>query len=290
MKFFWYSVILFILGYLVTLGCRPMTMPDEFRHAEIVREMRAQSAPFSPRLLTVRYFEKPILCHHCNLAPVRCFAANAFGMRLPAALFTGLTGAMIAATVWQRRRDAKLAALAFGFYMSFALVYGIATMPITDAPVTFFTTAAILSAFLASLEAPWGRRRIFLEILCAFSLAGGFYTKGAVGLAVPGVSIFCFLVWEKRWREFYRLPLIVLPVLLAVVLPLAWKIHRAEPDFWNYFINVEHIQRFTQNAPGQHPQPWWYFLPVICIGTLPGITFLPCLFGWGGRFRCPLAP
>ncbi len=293
MKFFWYGIFLFIVGYLATLGCRPMVAPDEFRHAEIVREMQVSGNALSPHLIGVRYFEKPILTHHCNLASMKLFGNNHFGLRFPAALFTLLTGGLIALVIWQRRKDAKLAALAFGFYMSFLLVYGIGIMPLTDAPLTFFTTAATFCAFLAAVEEKFTKRKVTLEICCGLALAGGFYAKGALGLAVPGISIAAFLIWDKRWKEFYRLPLLIVPVMLAAILPLAWKIHQAEPEFWKYFIQVEHIQRFTQDARGQHPQPWWFFFPVLFVGALPGITFLPCLLrvkkdGWKTLLSRPI--
>ncbi|MCQ2352131.1 MAG: phospholipid carrier-dependent glycosyltransferase [Victivallaceae bacterium] len=279
MKFFWYGILLFAVGYLVMTGVRPLVTPDEFRHAEIVREMQVSQDKFSPRLLGVRYFEKPLLGHYCNLASTRIFGMNPFGLRFPAAFFTLLTGGLIALVVWQRRQDAKLAALAFGFYMSFGLVYILGITPLADAPLCFFTTAATFFAFLAAVEETWSRRKAMLEILCGLALTGGFYAKGALGLAIPGISVAAFLIWDKRWKEFYRLPLLVLPAMLLTLLPIAWQIHRSEPDFWRYFIEIEHIQRFTREVSGQHPEPWWFFFPVLLIGALPGITFLPCFAG-----------
>ncbi len=279
MKFLRYGLLLFVVGYLVMIGVRPLVTPDEFRHAEIVREMQLADNKFSPRLLGVRYFEKPLLGHYCNLVSTRVFGMNPFGLRFPAAFFTLLTGGLIALVVWQRRQDAKLAALAFGFYMSFGIVYILGITPLTDAPLCFFTTAATFFAFLAAVEEKWSRRKVTQEILCGLALTGGFYAKGALGLAIPGIAVAAFLIWDKRWKEFYRLPLLVLPAMLLTMLPLAWKIHQSEPDFWRYFIEIEHIQRFTQEARGQHPEPWWFFFPVLLIGALPGITFLPCLAG-----------
>ena len=39
MKYFWLSFLFFVVAYLVPLGGRPLVPPDEFRYAEIPREM-----------------------------------------------------------------------------------------------------------------------------------------------------------------------------------------------------------------------------------------------------------
>jgi 4-amino-4-deoxy-L-arabinose transferase len=65
-----------------------------------------------------------------------------------------------------------------------------------------------------------------------------------------------------------------LAVAILVVLPWALMVHDREPDFWHYFFWVEHIQRFMSDKP-QHPNPFWYFVPVIVIGALPWSAVFP---------------
>ena len=277
MKFFWSALFFIAITYFVTLNCRPLVTPDEFRYGEIAREMIENDNFFSPRLFTLRYFEKPVLTHQMNMVSLKLFGETPFGVRFAGAFLTVLTGLMTAALVWRRRRDGKLAWMSFGFFASFIWVYILGTTSLTDAPLSFFTTAALYSGFLAAVEGRDFLIRCWWCLLCALALTGAFYTKGAIGWALPGVALGGFLLWEKRFAAFWRLGVLILPLLALFCLPPAWKIHQSDPDFWRYFIEVEHIQRFTQDTAGQHPQPWYFLIPFIFIGGLPGIIFLPCL-------------
>jgi 4-amino-4-deoxy-L-arabinose transferase len=50
--------------------------------------------------------------------------------------------------------------------------------------------------------------------------------------------------------------------------PLIIQIHKHNPGFWDYFFWVEHVRRFTSPDGNQHPEPWWYFLPMLPVGAL----------------------
>ena len=54
-------ILFYLATYILPLGSRQMIRPDEFRYAEIPREMLASGNWITPKLVDVRYFEKPAL-------------------------------------------------------------------------------------------------------------------------------------------------------------------------------------------------------------------------------------
>ena len=281
-NFYWIAFLFFIITYLVPLAPRPMISPDEFRYAQVPREMIESGNWSAPHLLHMRYFEKPVLGYWMTAASFKVFGENKFALRFPMALMAGATAFMIALLVHQTIGDEHIAAMASMLFMTSGLVYGVGTFAVLDLPVTALITGISCSAFQAMREPRTTKRRIFLLILCGIFAGLAFMTKGFLAFAVPGLTILGFIFWERRWKELYKLPWIPLVVMLAVVLPWAIRVHQLEPDFWHYFVMEEHWNRFTGGAESEHPAPFWYFIPVLIAGVFPGaLLWLPacCTLG-----------
>jgi 4-amino-4-deoxy-L-arabinose transferase-like glycosyltransferase len=45
------------------------------------------------------------------------------------------------------------------------------------------------------------------------------------------------------------------------------------PELWKYFLGYELIERFASTTHGRS-KPWWFFLPILLIGTVPWTGFL----------------
>ncbi|MDD3885906.1 MAG: phospholipid carrier-dependent glycosyltransferase [Victivallaceae bacterium] len=281
MKYYFWVFLFFLTVYIAPLGGRPMLSPDEFRYAEIPREMIASGNWSAPTLLGVRYFEKPVLGYWLTAASFKCFGENAFALRLPAALGAGIAAFFIALLVFQAIGDHKVAALAAALFLTAGLVYGVGTTAVLDLPLTAFVTGVLCTAYLALAEPCFNRRKIFLLISCGLLGGGAFMVKGFIGLALPGVAVLGFVLWERRWKELWQMPWIPLVAAVAVVLPWAWAVHRAQPDFWRYFLVEEHWQRFTGGTDSDHVEPWWFFLPVLAGGIFPAaFPALPALISF----------
>ncbi|MCX6348909.1 MAG: glycosyltransferase family 39 protein [Candidatus Aureabacteria bacterium] len=263
-----------LLCYLLPLGTRPLFIPDEYRYAEIPREMLDSGDWVVPRLGGLRYFEKPPLAFWLSGLSLAAFGRNPFAARLPSAL-SALSCALVLAALVRRmtgeRRSAASTALIF---LSFFMSGGIAMTNLVDFPFVLFLAAALAAFYYADTERPGGRRTLYL-LLCGAAAGAAFLTKGFLAFVLPALVVVPYLLWERRLGDFfYYLPPVLIAA-LAVILPWAILIHRAEPTFWDYFIITEHLQRFLGASFTQHTEPFWFFLPVLAWALIPWILLAP---------------
>ena len=145
-------------------------------------------------------------------------------------------------------RDDKTAALGALLFLTCGLVYGIGTFAVLDSQLTGLVTGVSCAAFLAAMEPKFTRRKVALLVICGAFAAFAFMTKGFLAFVVPGLAMFGFLLWERRWKEFLILPWIPLVTALILIAPWALAVHRADGDYWRYFVVVEHLQRFLSDS------------------------------------------
>jgi 4-amino-4-deoxy-L-arabinose transferase len=272
------AIGLFVTVYILPLGVRPLIIPDETRYAEVPREMVASGDWVTPRLDGFRYFEKPVLGYWLTAISTQVFGQTSFAVRLPAALSAGLSALFIFLIVRRCAGGAINAAIAAMMFLTCFLVFGVGTFNVLDSLLSMLLTGAMACFFFASqTDVSRTRLLVYLALLGVFC-GMAFLAKGFLALAVPVMIIFPWLLWQRRFIEFLRVSFIPLACALLVALPWALAIHLRQPDFWHYFFWVEHVQRFTTPAEGQHPEGWWYFIPVILGGALPWTALLGCIF------------
>lgn len=266
---------LFVGVYLLPLGARPLLLPDEFRYAEVAREMLASGDWVVPRLDGVLYFEKPVLGYWWIAASEAVLGPSRFAVRLPAALAVGGTALLAALLARGGGTPAYSSWLAAAVFLSSLLPIAAGTTAVLDGPFTLFLSASLVAFFLAT-QAPRGsRRRVLLLAGSGFAVGLAFLTKGFLAVVLPSLVAGGYLLWQRRWRELVGLALLPAAAALAVVLPWSLAVHRQAPDFWRFFFWHEHVQRFLEDNPGQHPEPWWFFLAAGPILLLPWAPLLP---------------
>src|ERR1700746_1935058 len=105
----WLPWALLAVGWLATIGLRPMLDPDEGRYAEIPREMLAHGDWITTRFNDLKYFEKPPLQYWATAAVYAVFGLSEWTSRLWA---VGLAFACLPlAFAWVRRGFGEAAAL-----------------------------------------------------------------------------------------------------------------------------------------------------------------------------------
>jgi len=269
----WCLVLMFIAIYLLPLSLRPLVVPDEARYGVIPAEMIDTGEWIVPHLAGIRYFEKPVLGYWMTAVSFLAFGENAFALRLPAALMSGV--AIAAIVLFTRRWTARwdLAALA-GVVLATSLepvVLG--TTAILDAPFSACVTATIVFFYLAT-RAKGGSRFGWL-VAAGVACGAAFLIKGFLAVALPGLVLAPWLAWSGRWKDLLTLPWIPAAAAILTALPWAIVVHERSDEYWHYFFWVEHVHRFTAGGEAQHPEPWWFFLPIICVGFIPWVFAAP---------------
>lgn len=251
-----------------------MVIPDEFRYAEIPREMLETGDWVVPHLDGLRYFEKPVLGYWLNAIAIAVFGENAFAIRFFSAVAAGISALFVFFLARRYAGGCFAGVFAAAVFLTCLEVFAVGTFSTLDSMFCMFLTAAMTLFFFAYMENR-PRKEACLLVLSGISCGLAFLTKGFLAFAVPAVTIIPFLIWQRRAKEIFRI--LWVPVVTAALVALPWclMIYVRENDFWHYFLWTEHIQRLISPKGGQHPEPFWFFIPCILIGALPWTALLP---------------
>jgi 4-amino-4-deoxy-L-arabinose transferase len=322
-------IALFFLLYVVPLGVRPMVIPDEFRYAEISREMLETGDWGVPHLDGLRYFEKPVLGYWLNAIAIAMLGENTFAVRFFSAVAAGISALFVFFLARRYAGGYFAGVFAAAAFLTCLEVFAVGTFGALDSMFCMFLTAAMTLFFFAHTQGrPWAEltaenaetaeeklvpseveesagellarlsggqtprpgsgqvsassahsaarnKQACLLVLSGISCSLAFLTKGFLAFAVPAVTIIPFLIWQRRAKEIFRILWVPLVTAALVGLPWCLMIYVRENDFWHYFLWTEHIQRLISPKGGQHPEPFWFFIPCILGGALPWTALLP---------------
>lgn len=266
----------FFLIWFLPLGFRDLIHPDEGRYATLSLHILQSGDWITPRLNGLLYFEKPALQYWAGALSFIIFGVNEFAARFWPACTGFITVLMVGFTarrLWGQTTG-NLSTLIAG---STTWIIGNSHFLTLDMGLAFFLTAALSGFLLAQHETTRGASRGWMWLAWA-AMAGATLSKGLIGLAIPGATLFIYSLWNRHWtawRQMYWWS----GGLVYLVLTAPWfiMVSLKNPGFAAFFFIREHVERFLTTGH-QRPGPVWYFVPCLLLGFLPWSTLLFPLF------------
>jgi 4-amino-4-deoxy-L-arabinose transferase-like glycosyltransferase len=140
-----------------------------------------------------------------------------------------------------------------------------------DIVLTLFIYLAIFCFYCGYIS---NQRKYYL--LAYFPMALAILIKGLLGVALPALAIFLFLLFKKelgKIKDFYP----VWGGVIIALIGLPWYVIeylRHGRVFLDFALGFLFLSRF-QGVVSGHTGPWYYYLPALLLGFAPWSHFLP---------------
>ncbi len=244
---------------------------DEPRYAQVAREMLDRRDWITPTLGGKAWLEKPPLYYWQAMIVYSIFGVSDAAARIPSAIDATLL--VVAVYLFFRKFRSSVEVDAALITASCAGIIGYARAASMDMPLT--------SAFAIGMLAWWAWRQSEKRIyLAAFYLcmALGMLAKGPVApfLAAIVITLYAIAVRDLKLITKTAWP----PGLLfsfSVALPWYIAVQHRNPQFFREFILEHNLARFSSNLY-HHPEPFWYYIPVLLLAMVPWIVFVIAAF------------
>ncbi len=266
----WLLLAALWLLLLLLASMRPLSVPDEGRYGEIGRWMLVSGDWLTPRLNGLPFFHKPPLLHWLSAVSVALLGVSELAVRLVPALHAGL---MLGTLYLAARRIcseaiARRAAVMLGSSLTFLIGGQYVNHDMLVATWIGLAIWCFAFAFMAG-ERPDARLARLGFLACAL----GMLSKGLIGVALPGLVLFVWLIWTRQFKKMLYLPWFSgLALFAAVALPWFVLAQRAYPDFFTYMFIGQQFNRYTA-ASYNNPQPFWFYLLALALLLFPWVFF-----------------
>lgn len=264
------AAALLAVAWFTGIGQRDLFQTDEGRYAEIPREMLVTGDWVTPRLDTLKYFEKPPLQYWATAVAYEAFGATNGSSRLWTAL-TGFLCILMTAFAGARlfgSRAAWFTALPLLGSVYFVIMGHFNTL---DMGVSFFMCGSLMAFLLAMDAAALPARRGWMYAAWAFA-ALATLSKGLEAVVLPGAVFLLYVLIKRDWVRFKQLHVIGgLLIYLLIAVPWFLLVSLRNPEFPQFFFVHEHFERFLTTVH-HRVEPGWFFIPILLFGLW---CFLP---------------
>lgn len=253
------------------LGAFGLVGADEPRYSQIAREMFTRHDYIVPTLNGQPWLEKPVFLYWKMIGAYRLLGVSDWAARLPAAFHAALL--VVGVFFFMRRFRFASELDAAMITVSSAGMIGFGRGASTDILISTYFTLAMLSWW------SWRESSKKLWLIAFYALLGlGALAKGPVAPALAVLVVAGYAVLRRDGKIFLRsLSLPGFLVFFVIALPWYLAVQHQVPQFFRVFFIEHNLERFGTNLY-QHSQPFWYYIPVFLLATLPWTVFtLPAL-------------
>lgn len=252
-----------------SLGKMPLWIYDEARNAECAREMWERNDWIVPTFNGTLRTLKPPLHYYFMFAGFNLFGVTEWGARFFSSVFGVLT-------IWLTfyfvtRYSSKLHAFITCCVLLVSTHYLFQMrMSVPDPYLIFLNAASLFTGYAYFTE-----RKFRWIIWCAITLGLGTLAKGPVSIALPGLSLVAWLIWQKKWRQIFHWHIIVAAIItLLIAVPWYIAVHVATNGAWTRGFFLEHnLGRFSEPMEGHGGL--FIIVPIFVLaGLLPATVFI----------------
>ena len=261
------SLLAFIL-FFAGLGAVGFIGPDEPRYADVAREMLRSGDYVTPRLFGTAWFEKPPLYYWLAALGFR-LGVSEVTARLPSAVFAcGFLGLWF----WFASRLFGKRAATLGCILLASTVGWIGFSRAATMDMLLSSTLGAALVFLAL----WLWENKPLQLYGFYALLGvATLAKGPLAVVLAGLVALGYLATFREWRQLRRL-LWTPALLLYFGVAAPWYLLCFQQNGYGFieeFFLRHNLERFTSAAIG-HPQPFWFYVPILAAGIFPWTPLL----------------
>jgi 4-amino-4-deoxy-L-arabinose transferase-like glycosyltransferase len=246
---------------------------DEPRVAEIGREMLLTGNWAVPTLNQRPFLEEPPLYYGALALTFKAFGISDKVARIPSAFFA-LASILVVFFMANFLFGPRMALFSALILATTGEYFRVAHTVIVDSALTFFIVSS-MGLFIVGYLSDNNRKKLLCYILMYVSCSLAFFTKGFIGIVIPGLGILAFLVADRNIKEIFKMRL-WLGALIFLFMTLPWFIalwHQGGTEYLDVFLIHNHLQRFipgsfSREASGHH-HPFYYYLIEFPVGFLP---------------------
>ncbi len=253
------------------LGARPLWDIDEGKHAATSKEMILSADWITPKFNGEPFYDKPVFYNWLVALAFLAFGFTEFAARLPAAVLG--SGCVIVTYFLGRKMFSTTVGFLGAVILATAVEFIVLSRSVVhDISLVFFVTLALYLFYVGYKDDRHRKRNLLL-----FYGALGFavLSKGPIGLALPAMIIGLYLIFEKNLKFIMKMQIgWGILIFLAVASPWYIFVSFKNPDYARYFFIEQNLGSFI-SSDSRHPNPFYYYIPVLFGGFFPWSCFLP---------------